>query len=69
MAVAVARNREAQKSLPGNPRRVHQVAEARVGTWRWRGVGARRQHPGQLAQRTDGEAGGDQDMASHNADP
>ena len=26
MAVAVARNREAQKSLSGNPRRVHQVA-------------------------------------------
>ena len=43
--------------------------EARVETWRWRGVGARRQQPRQLAQRTGGEAGGDQDMASHNAAP
>ena len=69
MAVAVARNREAQKSLPGNPRRVQQVAGGEGRDVAMARSRARRQDPGQLAQRTDGEAGGDQDMASHDTDP
>ena len=69
MAVAVARSREAQKSSPGNPRRVHRVAGGEGRDVAMARSRARRQDPEQLAQWTDGEAAGDWDMASHNTDP
>ena len=50
MAVAVARNREAQKSLSENPRPVHQVAGGEGRDVAMARSRARRQDPGQLAQ-------------------
>ena len=43
--------------------------EAKAETWRWREARARRQDPRPLDWRTDGKAGGDQDLASSNTDP
>ena len=68
MAVAVARNREAQKLLPGNPPRVHRAAGGEGRDVAMARSRARPQDPGQFAQWADGEARGDWDMASNNTD-